>query len=444
MKLICRILPFTLAVIACGDRGEGAGGKDWTTERETVGDTTIVRTTGGSAESGTHSLELEWSAGEFDGPPELSFGAINNIAVGPDDRVYVFDQQARSLRVLDADGEFGSTIGRRGQGPGEYEGANGLRVLPDGRIVLWDPGTARLNVYDSAGASLTSWPVPGGGGFHTSRALFSDTDGNSYVRRGLTVAEGEAIFGRNGLIRFDSTGNVIDSLFPPTLGVEAPTLMAEHVSEGGRSRSVRNVPFAASEIWTWSPLGHFVAGRTDVYAVHLTQPDGKVLRIEREFTAPAVTAAEKANQEEIVTYWMKRTQADWRWNGPAMPDRKPLFRALNVGEDGRIWVSISQPSEEIALTDTVERAPDAAPPTRWREPTVYDVFDPDGTYLGRVPMPARTTMHAARGDHVWGIMLDEDDVQQVVRWRVTPGFGERRMDSGREVVQRGGPIGELM
>ena len=59
------------------------------------------------------------------------------------------------------------------------------------------------------------------------------------------------------------------------------------------------------------------------------------------------------------------------------------------------------------------------------------VFEPSGRYLGRVAAPARATVKSMRGDHIWVIERDSLDVQQVIRYRVVPGFGEQRTDAAR-------------
>jgi tricorn protease-like protein len=60
------------------------------------------------------------------------------------------------------------------------------------------------------------------------------------------------------------------------------------------------------------------------------------------------------------------------------------------------------------------------PVITWRTPTVYEVFDQDGRFLGRVAFPPRTTLMEADGNTVWAIGRNEDDLPAVSRYRIEP------------------------
>lgn len=49
---------------------------------------------------------------------------------------------------------------------------------------------------------------------------------------------------------------------------------------------------------------------------------------------------------------------------------------------------------------------------------MFDVFEPDGTYLGRVRPPQNATPKRFRGDDVWTVAEDEDGVKTLVKYRV--------------------------
>lgn len=427
-----------LTALACAgsESPDARGGRraDWTTTIDTVGDTVVARTTGGSDAASAQALTAEITIGVEEGADEYTLGQVTEVEVGPGGAIYVFDRQVPALRMYDSAGKYVRTLGRKGGGPGEYQAANGVGVHRDGRVVLWDAGKASINVYSPAGETQTSWPVPGGGGFYTSSAVFTDTAGNTYIR--TTIADppktGNApqgrVFGLTGLVKWSADGSSLDSLTPPESPIEPMYITAQR--EGSTSRS--SVPFAPAFSWTFSPLGYFVSARTDRYAVTLSIPGGTVTRIEREIEPVPVDADERADAELIATAGMRMTDPTWRWSGASIPTTKPFIRAISAAEDGRIWVSVARPGERIPEGELapppsvqigeVKRVPDP----KWRQPLVYDVFEPNGRFLGRVAAPAKTTFRAMRGDHVWAVRRDSLDVEQIVRYRLTPGFGDSR------------------
>ena len=429
-----------MAVACAGaDSGPAKSRADWNTVVDTVGDTIVARTTGGSDSSGMHTLVAEATIGDPDAAEdEYSFGGINELEVSEDGRIYVFDRQVPALREYDTSGKYVRTLGRKGAGPGEYTQANGVAVHRDGRVVLWDAGTAHINVYGQDGAFITSWPMPGGSGFYTNSAVFVDTAGNTYARTRIgdppkDNAGGGRLFGLTGMLKWDRDGKVVDSLAPPPQTVEPQQLIA---SKGGGT-SVSSIPFSPRHLWIWSPMGYFISAQTDRYAVILSPPGEKVHRIERDAKPVALQSDERAYHEERQTVSMRMTDPAWRWSGPSMPTEKGAIASLAAADDGRIWVAVPQKGERVpegemppppsVRVGTVE-AP-KMPSVRWRDPLVYDVFDPSGEFLGRVAAPPKTSFRTMRGDHIWAVRRDSLDIEQVVRFRVVPGFGEQRVDA---------------
>jgi hypothetical protein len=48
------------------------------------------------------------------------------------------------------------------------------------------------------------------------------------------------------------------------------------------------------------------------------------------------------------------------------------------------------------------------------------VLDPRGEIMGKVTLPANVTPLSVSGARMWGFERDENDVQSVVRFRITP------------------------
>jgi len=398
-------LAFTLtALAACG----GGDGDSLQVQRDTIGDTIVVQTLAGSAWGAEAHLEPEMRIGTFEGQDAYILGDVAGMDVAPDGSVYIYDGQVPALRKYSADGRFVATFGREGGGPGEYKQSDGgLRVLPDGRVLLRDPGNGRITVYSAEGEYLDTWPLRGG--FFTSRPLYVDTAGNAYTQ----------VWGRNGdesytaLRPFTPDGTPLDSMMAPEWDVDELGL-----TYSSESMSITyGVPFGPGEQWTFSPLGYFVGGVSTDYSFDVFRTDGPVIRIQRVIEPVPVAGAEKDAVRLRIIKQFQRYSADWKWNGPPVPDTKPPFHHIAAGRGGRIWVRLYQPGYLAETADPDD--PDAV--DEWAEPVAWDVFEPDGTYLGQVHAPETLSTHPEPvfgADHVWAVTTDSLDVQYLTRFRI--------------------------
>jgi hypothetical protein len=418
---------FLLAIAACGD--PAADRRPYTTVIDTVGDTVVARTTGEVPDSLVRHLVADWEAASDPADSAVSIGDVSGMAVGPDGRVYVWDPTTPALWLLNPDGTGLRRLGRAGSGPGEYRRMSGLAVTRDGGILLWDEGNARINFYDRDGQyrSSTMLPIsfccPGD-------VATMDTLGRTWLEvRLFPNDKSKPIQFRPGeepavFLRLDSTGTVIDTVPAPDLPGDHPRLTAINESPTGISMSSSVMPYATRTVHAASPLGNFVTGQGRPYAIH-GMTNGKPLRIEGFVTPVPVSSAERQQIRAYHEFRLRQVKSDWTWDGPDVPAEKPAFFDLNVGEDGRIWASLSsasEPAPEAVSSDQGNRGPEA-PPIRFRDSeNRWDVFAPDGRFLGRIQASRLFSPYVMRGDVVWGVMLDEDDVPTVVKMRITPGL----------------------
>jgi len=416
-----------LVALGCA-AGADARRNAWVAEYDTIGDTLVVRTVSG-AEWGPFELVPELRIGEIESEQdEYLIGSITGLAVDAAGNIYAYDNQVPALRKYGPDGTFIATFGRKGGGPGEYANSDGgLLILPDGRILLRDPGNARFTIYRPDGTLDAEWL--GRGGFFTSTPPFADTAGHVYNvvieewPEGRRPANGD--LWRWRMARYDRAGRPADTLDIPEYEYERAVITLERVTRDGTSRMMNSVPFAPGFHWTMDPFGRFIAGVGHRYAIDVYLADGKVRRIVREAEPVTVSAAERADAEARATANMRRTDPSWRWNGPSIPDRKAELSGLFTGRDGRIWVRRPAPGQPIP-DDELDEPRDLGngvtlPPARFREPVVFDVFEPDGRFLGTGRAPQGFSPYpqpVARGDHVWGIVQDALGVSTIQRLRI--------------------------
>jgi hypothetical protein len=174
-------------------------------------------------------------------------------------------------------------------------------------------------------------------------------------------------------------------------------------------------------------LGSMIAGFPNRYAFEIHQPGRPVVSVRRDVKPEPVSRSERSEARKEIEDRMRKTDPAWSWNGPDIPETKPFYHDLQVALDGRIWVPIipevsarigSISSGGGGVGPATNRPRVEGPPPPPPRPALYDVFEPDGQYLGQVQVPARVSSVVRRGDHVWAVAVDENDVPRLKRYRI--------------------------
>ncbi|MDE2654067.1 MAG: 6-bladed beta-propeller [Gemmatimonadota bacterium] len=372
---------------------------------DTIGDTIVVRTNSGSVWGADATLVPEVSIGEVDGAEEYLFGAVSSIAVDDERNVYVLDWQGQEILQYDAFGNYVRRLARRGEGPGELAVANQMAFLPDGRLVVPDVRNGRINLFGPGANEREAWPLRDYLPSFPYR-VWTDTAGQTYTLH-LAVSDPAAMF-KGVVIVHGPDGTHLDTLPSPTPDFERAEISVTFTTpSGGMGLRTEPLPFSPEALWTRHPHGGIVKGISSDYRIDLQVGD-RVLRIERAIDPIPVSPAERDHHHTSITEDLRYVDPDWEWNGPPIPETKPVFKRLHSGRDGRIWVELSS-----ELRDNTDPS--------LGEKVRFDVFEPDGTYLGAVNAPAdfSTAINPVFDrDHVWAVTRGELDVQRVVRYRI--------------------------
>jgi hypothetical protein len=411
----------------------GCSGSDWEAVSYESGDTTVVQTVAGSVWGGSARLveRARIAADPADSLDEPR--SLTAIASGPNGDVYVVDGEMPAVRLYERDGRYVRVFVVPFGEPGHYSQPNGVAVLSDGRVVIRDPRRSQLVVYSPRGVFLERWPHPSG--VYSPIPLISDAKDRLYTRVVYNPEEPREEW-QEGLVRYGSDGSIEDTIpdpeidhVPPSLAVESP--------EGDTVRF--EIPLTPRAYWALSGSGDVVTAVSDRYALQVAKPDGSIVRIEREYEPVPASREEQFTFFRDIDRRARQIDYRWTWRGPRVPEEKPPFKGLFSDADGRIWVQLHQPAALIGefaasaeASDTVADPaadPDSAAESRdrlptvrdWREPIVFDVFEPDGRYLGQVSAPPgfRTRpLPSIRGNTVWAAVSDEGGVPNVVRFEI--------------------------
>lgn len=394
-------LAATLLVIACGSGSEG-GENGWTTTVETVdGVERVVNTPPESGPEPTLVAEEVFRIGVVEGGGATSFGLIRSIAVLPDGRFAVADAQAEEVRLFASDGQHLRTFGGEGEGPGELKGMQGVHVY-NGMLRVAEQANARLSVFHPDTGFVRTFPLRlHSFGFRGPWAAAVDSVGRTFVASAGQYGEGRFW---NMVRVYDATMTQIDSIpyHDYTEEVEQEEVPgAWRIAIGNRGFTGASVPFYARPHEVLAPTGEFWStkgGSPQLEVARWSPARDTSLVFTNLRIADRVTSAERDSaMSELRDMLAERTGSTPGLDPSRVPATKPPVYGLFLDDRGRPWVRITPPT-----TDTTD----------------YDVFDRDGRHVETVSMPFRVdgwVPPAVRGDTVWAVVMDEMEVQYVVR-----------------------------
>ena len=390
-------LAFLIVVsVRCSTQADAPPGR-WTS-----GDTTYVRPSAQGQWGSERTLVETLRIGKEDGAEEELIGSVQCVAADKSGGIYFFDNSVPALRYFDASGNFVRTLGREGAGPGEYKDAClGLAVRSDGKIIMREPRSLRINLYEPDGTPLPSWSLQSG--LFTRLATRVGKDDNVYARTIIGEIE------RNkpwpiGMVVYSVDGVLSDTIMPPPPVVGAPENLA------GR--------FMPADMWDVLSDGSIVMANSGIYAIEIRKRDGTIVRIDKPYDPVSLSGAERADYQRLQDWFVKYQGRFSTSDIPDLPANKAAFKQLFVDQDDRIWVERYQEGEAKEDPDPLPADESAPPPVNWVEPVVYDVFAADGSFLNRVHAPRGSAIYKARGDAAWGTQTD-DGVQYVVSWALS-------------------------
>lgn len=78
------------------------------------------------------------TVGTLDGPPEATFGTVLDAKVTDRDEILIADIQTAEVQVFDPSGTFLYTLGRHGEGPGEFKAPAAILLPEPGELLVLD------------------------------------------------------------------------------------------------------------------------------------------------------------------------------------------------------------------------------------------------------------------------------------------------------------------
>ena len=307
------------------------------------------------------------------------------------------------MRLFDREGRYLRTFGGKGGGPGELQGMQGVYLDPEGLLRVPEQENGRISIFHPDKGFVRSYPLQ----------LFSYSFRGpwkaAFDSAGRTIVASSGRFGEgrywNMLRIYDRAMAQVDSVpyydYTDSNSREHPGIW--RISVGGGTLHV-GVPFYAAPQETLSPTGEFwtsADGARELEVARWTPPGDTTLVIySRRPPAPLKSAERDSAMAEVSGRLAGRLPIEARLDASKIPPFKPPVHGLSLDDRGRLWAQLSGPGAE---------------------PTVYDIFNRDGTHAETVSLPFSVDVSippVTRGDALWAVVTDELDVQYVVRARM--------------------------
>lgn len=383
-------------LLACADRAPDAPA---ITERDSAG-VRIIENRGGLAaapERWTLAAEPHVVIGTAADDSSRQLHEVQAAALLSDGTLVIANGGSNQLHVFDPAGEHVRSMGRDGEGPGEFRSLNNVWAGAGDTLFAWDYQLRRLSVFSAAGEFVRTVQPPSQRSHFAAGVL---DDGSVVVAEHLTPSTmeiGHIADHEIELLRHEPSGATPDTL---ARHPHSRTLLFETPRGSVGARPLTFAPFTtvdvagsriavvagrAPEAWLWDDDEERV---TLVRWGDALRPlsDADIARYEEQQLAEASDAAVRARVRERLR----------------QEPYSKLFPAAERGlleHDGHLWIE------------------------RWREPWVtgpraWTIFDAGGRLRAAVVVPEGLRVLDVRDDLLVGRMRDELDVEHVRVYRL--------------------------
>ena len=311
---------------------------------------------------------------------------VSGVAVADDGTLFLADRSEAIIHVYDGAGNYQRSLGRRGEGPGEFQNIIQPQ-LRNGMLYVYDLQQLRMSVFDASDftfqRAFAVGDKDGIDGRPNQMNLLSDDrilalySGSEREGNRLKLSEAAVILGDEGEVI--STGFL-------SLNENNRLLM-----ESNGLFQIFSMPFLGQNLLDVTENNEIVTGFTDRFLLHYLSLEGDTLRsVYHDVTPPALDRSAIMNNVNSQPIRSEISSMD-------LPDTRQAFNSLTVDDESRLW--LSSPTED---TDIYE----------WR------VLSETGEKLAQFEQPSSSSLELVKNGYAYFLETNEETgVTDVVKYR---------------------------
>lgn len=317
-------------------------------------------------------FEEDLSIGVVEGDENYMFGDTICCNTDGDGNFYVSDMKNLRIQKYNPEGRYLFTIGRKGQGPGEFRSLSVVRFDKDGNLYVCDVTGRKLSFFSKEGDFLRQIPMPG-------------SFENIYINSNdLIIANKYEQAPADNALTMISTSGLFNEEFAQL--AELHKIKREMALPGkdlsSRIQIMANMinlmVFKPQQLLTLAKNDFIYSGHPERYEINIFSPEGKLVKkITRDYEPIPISEKDKENFEEELSQEENFTDApeDFRkkiFQLIKYPRHKPAYQSHTLIRSGFNQSFTLMENGWLALiVDYAEG-----------EYTIFDLFDQEGRYIG--------------------------------------------------------------
>lgn len=301
-------------------------------------------------------LEEDLSIGREDDDNYMFYGEIS-IDVDDQGNIYVLEGGNCRLQKFDLTGQYLQTIGKKGQGPGEFESPSRLFLDKENNIYVSERQKRKIHMFNSKGEFVKIIHLS-----NTTTSFFIAPDKNIFGIANIRTEEES----KRCVVKMDPKGEIIKNI--------AQFATIRPVRRKGTGNGVAT--FSISH--QYNPALYFsrafnnkhLYAHSSEYSLFQVNLEGDLeLIIKKEEPQHLISQKEKNKIYERFSDLEERWSKGVVKEAVKFPSHRPFFNKIATDERGRIYVSRVKPV--IDESEEVE----------------FDIFSKEGYYLYKTKLP---------------------------------------------------------